>query len=188
MRKDLPIYEISIDLNNEETTLEKNSLVFDPAHEKAFQTFSKVQRWQFNDEERIVIGVAISADTPIYRKLKGEECYVVFTKQAIKAMVYDYARRGNFNKVNIEHKTDIEGLSMVYSYQIDKDKGLTAPERFKDENDGSWIVGYKVANDEIWAKVKDGEFRGFSVEGVFEIGDSEFSQLNEILEQLKQIQ
>lgn len=188
MRKDLPIYEISIDLNNEETTLEKNSLVFDPAHEKAFQTFSKGQRWQFNDEERIVIGVAISAHTPIYRNLQGEECYVVFTKQAIKAMVYDYARRGNFNKVNIEHDKDIEGLSMVYSYQIDKDKGLTAPERFKDENDGSWIVGYKVANDEMWTKVKSGEFRGFSVEGVFEIGDSQFSQLNEILEQLKSIQ
>ena len=55
---------------------------------------------------------------------------------------------------------------MIVSYQIDESKGLTAPERFKDVKDGSWIVGYKVS-DEIFAKAKAGEWQGFSIEGFF---------------------
>ena len=63
----LPIYEIYIDLNDEATGVEFNSLVHDPAHEISFETFAKVKRYEFNDESQIVTGVAISADTPIYR-------------------------------------------------------------------------------------------------------------------------
>jgi len=50
--KELPIYEISIDLNEAETSVEFNSLVRDPAHEISFQTFSQAKKYQFNDEEK----------------------------------------------------------------------------------------------------------------------------------------
>jgi len=126
MIKNLPIYEISIDLNNEQTTVSFNSLVHDPAHEISFQTFANVKRFEFNDEEQIIMGVAISADTPIYRydsKTK-EEYYVVFTKQAIKDIVFDYARRNNYNNVNIEHNGHnvLNDLYMIHSYQVDMQK------------------------------------------------------------------
>ena len=32
---------------------------------------------------------------------------------------------------------------------------------------GSWFVSYKVDNDDLWDKVKNGEVLGFSVEGLF---------------------
>ncbi len=170
MKKDLPVYEIKIDLNDQDTEVTFNSLVSSPAHEVNFEMFSKTQRFQFNDEENVIIGVAISADTPIYRydAISNEEYYVVFTKQAIKDIVYDYSRKGYFNNVNIEHnsKDVVDDVAMILSYQIDESKGLTAPERFKDVNDGSWIVGYKVS-DEIFAKAKAGEWMGFSIEGLF---------------------
>ena len=41
MKKELPIYEIMIDLNDPETTVSFNSLVEFPAHEKNFETFNK---------------------------------------------------------------------------------------------------------------------------------------------------
>ena len=50
---------------------------------------------------------------------------------------------------------------------IDKERGIKAPEGFEDAPDGSWFGSMKVDNDEIWEQVKNGEFRGFSVEGVF---------------------
>ena len=34
--------------------------------------------------------------------------------------------------------------------------------------DGSWIASYFIENDELWAKVKEGKFGGFSVEGWFD--------------------
>jgi hypothetical protein len=105
MMRELPIYEIMIDLNDPDTSVSFNSLVVHPAHEKMFNTFSKQVKYQFNDDEQIITGIAISADTPIYRREEqsNEEYYVVFTPKAIKDIVFDYARRNNFNNVNLEH-------------------------------------------------------------------------------------
>ena len=38
---------------------------------------------------------------------------------------------------------------------------------FEDMPDGTWFISAKVDNDEVWAKVKSGEIKGFSVEGIF---------------------
>jgi hypothetical protein len=176
MIKDLPIYEISIDLLDSETTVSFNSLVGEPAHEKNFMTFAKQMAFEFNEEEQVITGIAISADTPIYRyeKETAEEYYVVFTKQAVKDIIFDYARKENFNNVNLDHDPSkvVEGIYMIHSYQIDNEKGFTAPERFKDANDGSWIVSYKVTDKEIFNQAKEGKFNGFSIEGVFNLMDA----------------
>ena len=195
MKKDLPIYEIVIDLNDPETTVSFNSLVEYPAHEKNFETFSKMA-YEFNDEQRVITGIAISSDTPIYRfdQNTNEEYYVVFTKDAIRDIVIDYARRNNFNNVNIEHnsKNVVDGLHMIMSYQIDNERGFTAPERFKDANDGSWLVSYKVSDDQLWKDAKEGKFKGFSIEGVFNLIDTkrtmtEEQMMSAILEALQGI-
>ena len=67
MKKDLPLYDIGIDLNDPETTVSFNSLVKSPAHEKSFEVFSNKKRYEFNDAEQVITGVMIAADTPIYR-------------------------------------------------------------------------------------------------------------------------
>jgi hypothetical protein len=193
MRKDLPIYRISIDLENPDTTVSFNSLVSNPAHEKSFQTFSKVQRYEFNDEKQIVTGVAISADFPIYRKQGNEEFYVVFDKQAISDIVVDYARKGNFNNLNVEHKSNdvVNNAFMVMLYQIDNEKGFTAPERFKDESDGSLLVSYKILDKEVYERAKNGELTGFSIEGDFVIEElmkeTENEFLTQVIEDLKNL-
>lgn len=191
MRKDLPVYRISIDLENPETTVSFNSLVSNPAHEKSFQTFSKVQRYEFNDEKQIVTGVAISADFPIYRKNGNEEFYVLFDKQAISDIVVDYARKGNFNNLNIEHesKNVVNNAFMVMLYQIDNEKGFTAPERFKEESDGSLLVSYKILDKDVYTRAKNGELTGFSIEGDFVIEElmkeTENEFLTQVIEDLK---
>lgn len=189
MNKNLPIYEIKIDLDDPNTGVEFNSLVHDPAHEISFETFSKRERWTFSDDQRIVTGVAISADTPIYRNNGGEEYYVVFTKQAIKDIIHDYARNGRFNNVNIEHnsKDVADGVYMIHSYQIDNDRGFTAPERFKNEKDGTWIVSYQFENEELYKRAKEKEMTGFSVEGTFIMEDAQFNAQQKILNQLDEL-
>lgn len=191
MIKNIPVYEISIDLDNEQTTVSFNSLVHDPAHEISFQTFANVKRFEFNDVEQVISGVAISADTPIYRydQNTNEEYYVVFTKAAIKDIVYDYARKGNFNNVDLEHSRDQvrDDMFMIHSYQVDAAKGFTAPERFKDVNDGSWIVSYKTPNTELYNRAKAGEWTGFSIEGDFvleHVGTSEEMLMAKIKEEI----
>lgn len=194
MLKKLPIYDIFINLDDPETTVSFNSLVASPAHEKAFQMFSedeapKKVEWQFNEEERIITGVAIACDLLIPRHQQGHSFYVRFGKQAIKDIVFDYARRGNFNNLNLHHdgKKVVDGAYMTMLYQIDKLNGFTTPERFKDESDGSLLVSYKITDDEVWQAGKEGKFTGFSIEGIFELGDPEQMFTNQLLTILKQI-
>lgn len=188
MKLELPVYEIYIDLNEEDTTVSFNSLVAEPAHEISYQTFSQAKRYVFNEEERVITGVAISADTPIYRyeEKTNEEYYVVFTKDAIKNIIVDYARKQNFNNVNLDHNPNkvVDGVYMIHSYQIDEAKGFTKPERFHNVNDGSWIVSYKIMNDEVWQKAKAGEWTGFSIEGSFYLQDTGRTAETEMMNQI----
>ena len=193
MKKDLPIFEILIDLNDPETTVSFNSLVEFPAHEKNFETFAKNRiKYEFNEEQQVITGIAISSDTPIYRydQNTDEEYYVVFTKNSIRDIIIDYARRNNFNNVNLDHNPHkvVDGVFMIMSYQIDNERGFTAPERFKDAKDGSWLVSYKVTDKELFEKAKNGEFNGFSVEGVFNLVDTNKTKQNEFEAILKEVQ
>ena len=192
MRKELPIYEIMIDLDDPETTVSYNAMVEFPAHEKNFEMFNKKIAYEFNDEQQVITGIAISSDTPIYRydDKSKEEYYVVFTKQAIRDIIFDYARRNNFNNVNLDHNPHkvVDVVYMIMSYQIDNARGFTAPERFKDANDGSWLVSYKVTDKALFERAKNGEFNGFSIEGVFNLIETDKTQESEFEAILKEIQ
>jgi len=56
---------------------------------------------------------------------------------------------------------------IIESLIIDKKRGVLAPENFEKVPDGSWWGSMRVENDDIWQQVKDGTFKGFSVEGIF---------------------
>jgi len=39
---------------------------------------------------------------------------------------------------------------------------------FRTLADGSWFASFYVENNDVWSAVKRGEYKGFSVEGMFE--------------------
>ena len=49
---------------------------------------------------------------------------------------------------------------------------------------GTWFVTMKVNNDDIWAKVKEGEIKGFSIEGYFTDKLKRFSKKSDADEKL----
>ena len=150
---------------------------------------TKMQKFAIQDEEkRIVSGVAMIADMPIYRRdaIRGEY-YVVFDKESIFKIAKKWARSNKYQAVNEHHETPIiEGVSLFESYLVDRERGVMPPKGYEDVADGSWFVSYLIDNDEVWAKVKSGEFKGFSVEGVFDFV-SELSEDLKVLEELKKV-
>ena len=170
----MKLYDISIDPTDFETGLNAISLVENPAVEVDFLAFAKEESavLQFADEERhIITGIALLADTPIYRIAPdGTEYYVRFTKDCIRQLVEKYFKFGLTNSVNIEHKDNqfVDGVTMLESYIIDKERGI-CPSEFASAPDGSWVVSYKVSNLDVWSKIKSGEVKGFSVQGLFHI-------------------
>lgn len=184
----LPVYRLDINEFDDETGIEFVSLVETPAIQKDFLAFAEIaQRFEIKDEEkRIVTGAAMIADLPIYRRddVRGEY-YVVFDKESIFKIAKKWARGNKYDAVNAHHNTPIaDGVSLFESYIIDRERGVMPPKGFEEVADGSWFVSYLIDNDEVWAKVKSGEFKGFSVEGVFDFPVDADEQL---IEQMKSL-
>jgi hypothetical protein len=172
MEKELPIYELQIDDINGSAEVDFVALVDRPAVQRNFLKFAedKKMRFQIDDEEqRIISGVLMLADTPIYRNDGVQEYYVVFTAETIAEIVQKFFSKGYQNNVNLMHDSGqkLEGLTMFESWVKDSKRGVRALKGFDDVPDGSWFGSYKVYDDATWEKIKSGEVLGFSVEGDF---------------------
>ena len=72
----------------------------------------------------------------------------------------------NFNLFHNEN-AQVTDVTIFNSFISDKTLGISPLKGFEDIADGSWFISAKVNNDAVWQKVKSGEIRGFSVEGMF---------------------
>lgn len=167
--KGLPVYNIFIDFETDEG-LELVSLVDEPAVMESFLKFKEAECVKMiftsDEEQHIISGVSLLADTPIYRCDDGiNGYYVVFTKDTIKSLVEKYNKENKTNLTSLQHNGQvITDCIMVESYFIDKERGI-CPKEFEHCPDGSWITSYKVTSDELWNEIKtSGELNGFSVE------------------------
>lgn len=171
MAKKLPVYELEIsDEELNKSGVQYVAMVDDPAVQMDWQAFNEQPiNFVADQERRIVMGVLMRADFPIYRndKERGEH-YVQFKKETIDRIINKFSKLGYHNNVNLMHQKEAiaEGVYMRGSFQVDKSMGIMPPKGM-DVEDGSWIGQYFVENDQIWAEVKAGTFKGFSVEGFF---------------------
>jgi hypothetical protein len=56
---------------------------------------------------------------------------------------------------------------MFESFISDSSRGILPMKGFEDSPEGSWFGSFKVDNEAVWNDVKEGKFKGFSVEGLF---------------------
>ena len=145
------------------------ALVDEPAIESDWQKFSKQQQFKIQDaDRRIVSGYAMIADKKIPRwdEEKQKGFLVVFDKQGIENIALKFFKNNLNNQTNEMHNTNnfAEGVWVFESFLIDSTRGIKAPDGFKQEADGSWFISMKIDNDAVWEKVKNGEYKGFSIE------------------------
>jgi len=194
----LPIYqlEISDDLNDD-VEVDFVALVDRPAIEKDFLMF-KEAKTNFviqSEDRRIVSGALMLADTPIYRNDQNGEYYVTFTAPTIEKIAQKFFKKGYQSNVNLMHDEAlaVEGVTMYESFIVDSSRGVMAMKGFEDAPEGSWFGSFKVENESVWNKIKSGEFKGFSVEGIFNykkekqpmsVEESLWSEICSILEQV----
>lgn len=179
----LPVIYLTID-ENQEAGVEAVALVDTPAIEREWMAFNnqpKPYRFEVTSEEkRIISGPLMVADFPIYRRDDdGREYYVVFNASTIRKIVYRYMKQGRTNSVNEMHETALDGVFMFESFIIDDMK--QTPKGYEQLPEGSWFGSFKVENDDVWQQVKSGDFKGFSVEGLFN-EDREMAIDREIIE------
>ena len=184
----IPVYDAII--SDEETGMFRISLVDDPAVMSNFQAFDahkKPMMYAIQDEEkRLVRGCIMRSDFPIYRRdEKMGEYYVIYKAEEIRKMAEKYLLEGRQNDVNLMHEegSDVDGVQMV-QYFI-KGDGIQV-DGFDDCADGSLFGEFHVVNDDIWAEIKAGTYKGFSLEGVFDlVPEQDKDDIQEIVDLLE---
>ena len=184
--KDLPIYLLELNLENEGVSYV--ALVDRPAIRQDWIAMCDESPFQFVDEEkRIIFGPLMVPDMPIYRKIDSlGEHMVMFTADTIKQVAQKFFKNKNNANVNLMHDPakKIEGCFDTQSFISGDYTG--AVKGFEKLPMNTWFAEYKVENDEVWASVKDGTFKGFSVEGLFSYSETPMeAEVAEFLELIK---
>ena len=187
----LPIYTLVLKDDAEDSGVNYVALVDEPAIERNWFAFKKEFKFAIDQERKIITGCLMIADLPIYRRSEAMgEFYVVFDKAQIEQMVQKFMKMGYQSNVNEMHNPSktVQGVTMFESFIVDSQRGIKAPNGFEGITEGSWFGSYKVDNPEIWAKVKDGSFMGFSVEGMFDLVPQKPTLESKIIEIIDSIQ
>lgn len=164
-----PIYYLEIEDGDGLTQV---SLVQSPAIELDFHYFSEATepaRFAIESEEqRIITGPAMIAEKPILRRAQdGSTYYVKFSAETIQKAVKLWALQNKYNAVNAEHANPVGGMHLLESFIVDSKRGISAPQAWADAPEGSWFLSYYVEDDAVWNSIKEGKFKGFSIEGYF---------------------
>lgn len=189
----LPIYKAIVG-DDVETGMMTISLVDAPAVEVDFMFFDEDRKplsFAVEDEEqRKVLGVVMTCDSPIYRRDEGGyEYYIVYDRATIEKMAEKYLRQNKQNNVDLNHSFELEdGIYMNEFFIKDTAKGIS-PTGFEDVNDGSLFAIFHVENDDIWMSIKEGTFKGFSLSGMFNTELVQFNKVkeNNIMTKLKKV-
>ena len=176
------------------------SLVKSPAMEGLFIALSedekKIQLKTIDEEKRILVGLVLEPDKPIYRNQGGEEFNIIFDSQTVESLCYGFSKNKYTSNSTIEHNTDkiIEGVTFVENWLVRDEKIDTAVALGLNAKLGSWVSVMKVDSDEVWNEyVKTGLVQGFSVDAMLsleeinlksEINMSEQAKTNSLLEKI----
>lgn len=172
------------------------SLVENPAMEGDFIALNsnEIQLKEVSTEQRILVGLVLEPNKPIYRNQNGEEFNIVFDENTIKELSHGFFKNNYQKNSTIEHeeKSKIEGVTFVESWIVEDPKndksnalGLSYPK-------GSWIATMKVDSEEVWNNyVKTGKVKGFSIDAMLSLQEvnlkSNIKMSVELIEMLKNL-
>lgn len=184
------IIELLIDETKDEYGINAVSVVRDPAIEENFIALNKheVELKEVDTEKRILMGAALIPNKQIYRRNKDKEYYIFFSEETVRKASELFLMRSNQNNATYEHEREmLKGMSVVESWIIEDEK--TDKSRLYNFNlpKGTWMISMKVNNDDVWQSVKDGEVKGFSIEGHFADKYEMSIQKEQIINKLKDL-
>lgn len=164
------IYDLDFDAAMELEGVFSISLVSKPAIKSNFITLSEqtdaLMLSAIDDDKRLLIGAALIPGQEILRK---DGTYIRFSEKVVRKCMEEFFKNGYQSNSRLEHNSEVslKEMTVVESWivedpEMDKSKahGLNVPK-------GTWMIAMKAENDDIYAKAKSGEVKGFSIEGAF---------------------
>lgn len=165
-------YLAKIDINDEATGMHYISLVENPAVETEWMAFEadKMNVYKVEDnEQHIITGVVMRANFPILKEIPNKgKCYLKYEKETLKQMALKFFKNGEQNNITITHNHAklTDKVNIFEMYIKDVERGIN-PKGFENIEDGSLMASFKVNDEQLWSEIKEGKWKGFSLEGAF---------------------
>ena len=169
------------------------SLVENPAIEIDFIALSKeniIKLAEVSEEKRLLISPVLIPNQPIYRRdAQGNEFNIVFPEETILKAQQNFYKQGFQRNSNIEHDDNLtlNDVTFVESWIKEDDTHDKSLKYGFNLPNGTWFAVMKVENDETWQKVKNGEVKGFSIEGNFDLEKINLSNNMSFKEQFREV-
>lgn len=113
-------------------------------------------------EQRIVTGVVL-----VPNRFDGQDD--ITTEKVIRKAAYDFMVERQKPKISQKNKAELGVMHSSYDKELELVESYVALADIevgkKVIKKGSWVVTFRILDDEVWSKVKKGEFRGFSIKG-----------------------
>lgn len=171
------IYEVELENSN----VYAISLVEFPAIEEEFIALSKDKKQPIllmNEERHMIYGAVLKPDFPIYRydDTRGDY-YIQFSRPTIERLAQEFMKKQD-RSMTLDHETDTNKVDVVESWikeDMEKDKSVALG--LGNLPIGTWIIGCKVNDENIWQSIKNGERNGFSIESLCSLNEINFSKM-----------
>jgi hypothetical protein len=140
-------------------------------------------------DQQILVGAAMIPDLEIFRKDEdGNPYYVKFSKDTIAGIQQKFMAEMRNRETNLDHNDNVSGGSYVFeSWLVEDPKTDKANTVYHlDVPAGTWMVKMKVTDPKVWAEVKAGKYKGFSIEGNF-IDKQDYDKIQDEKKALEQI-
>ena len=195
MKKNLT--EIEMVIGNIDDQLVGMGLVQMPAIEEDFvymknQNHNYVLSKMVDDEKGILVSPALIPDKRIYRynELTNEEYYIWWGAETIRKLSEKFLMDGYHVNVTEQHENPVNGVYLIYSWIVENEQDQIITKWGYDVPVGTWCVAYKVMNEDIRRKIRNGEIRGVSIEAFmtekYDTLGRDNHDLIEIINQLKE--
>lgn len=170
--------EMIIDDNDVTSGVYAISLVDLPAIEENFlllQDDKKSNKYTLativkdTDEQHVITGPALIPNKEIYRynELTGEEYNILFSQKTIQKCAELFFKRKQNDQVTLDHELQVDGITFFESWLVADNSNDKSTALGYNLSIGTWMLSAKVEDTKIWESLKNGKYKGFSIEAYF---------------------
>jgi len=153
------------------------SLVENPATQEYFVTLSEdekpyeIKLATIDEEKRILLGLVLEPNKPIYRNEDGEEFNIIFNSETVANLAHGFFLNGYQLNSSIEHDDKkIKDIAFVESWIVDDPKRDKSNAYGMEYQKGSWVIAMKINDESLWTDyVKTGKVKGFSIDAMVKL-------------------
>lgn len=163
---------------DDDTGIKTISLVESPAIESDFIAFNSEEKVRpkyisLESEEGeykgIVAGLSLIPDKLIYRvdPETKEDYYGYFSQDTIEKIRNKYHKEMMTSSINLDHEdSQYINAFLVESYLLDTETRVeeVKAKGIEEATLGAWYTAFKIEDEEVFQRVLEGDFKGFSIE------------------------